>query len=37
MAFERLVRTLHSWLGLLILPWVILAGFTGLYMNHEDL
>ncbi|HMS95848.1 MAG TPA: hypothetical protein PKA03_11625, partial [Tabrizicola sp.] len=37
MAFERLVRTLHSWLGLLILPWVILAGFTGLYLNHEDL
>ena len=37
MAFERLLRTLHSWLGVLILPWVILAGFTGLYLNHEDL
>lgn len=37
MGFERLLRTLHSWLGVLILPWIIIAGFTGLYMNHEDL
>lgn len=37
MPIERLLKTLHSWLGLLILPWVIVAGLTGLYMNHEDL
>jgi uncharacterized iron-regulated membrane protein len=37
MSFERFVRTLHAWMGVLILPWVVLAGFTGLYMNHADL
>lgn len=37
MPIERLLRTLHSWLGLFILPWVIIAGLTGLYMNHGQL
>lgn len=37
MPIERLLRTVHSWLGLFILPWVIIAGLTGLYMNHEQL
>jgi hypothetical protein len=37
MPIERLLKTLHSWLGLFILPWVIVAGLTGLYMNHEQL
>jgi hypothetical protein len=33
---ERHLRTVHGWLGALILPWVILAGLTGLYLNHRD-
>lgn len=37
MSIERLLKTIHSWLGVMILPWVVAAGFTGLYMNHEDL
>lgn len=37
MSFERLLKTIHSWLGVMILPWVVAAGFTGLYMNHADL
>lgn len=37
MSFERVVKTVHSWLGVLILPWVVAIGFTGLYMNHNDL
>lgn len=37
MSFERLVKAIHSWLGVLILPWVVAIGFTGLYMNHDDL
>ena len=37
MSFERLVKTIHSWLGVLILPWVVAIGFTGLFMNHDDL
>ncbi len=35
--FLRLCRTLHSWLGVLIVPWVIAIGFTGFYLNHADL
>ncbi len=34
---ERKLRWLHGWLGALILPWVILAGLTGLYLNHRSL
>lgn len=30
----KFLRTLHSWLGLIALPWVILFGFTGFYLNH---
>lgn len=30
----RFLKTLHGWLGVMILPWVILAGLTGLYQNH---
>lgn len=37
MSFERLLKTLHSWLGVLILPWIVMAGLTGLYMNHSRL
>lgn len=37
MSIERLLKTIHSWLGVMILPWVVAAGFTGLYMNHKDL
>ena len=37
MQAERVIRTLHAWMGALILPWVVLAGFTGLYMNHAEL
>lgn len=37
MSFERVVKSVHSWLGVMILPWVVAAGFTGLYMNHDDL
>lgn len=37
MSLERLLRTLHGWLGLLVLPWIILAGLTGLFENHGQL
>ena len=32
---ERTLRTVHRWLGVMILPWVIAIGFTGLYLNHS--
>jgi len=33
----RLLKTLHGWLGVLVLPWVIIIGLTGLFLNHEGL
>lgn len=37
MSIERLLKTIHGWLGVLILPWVVIAGVTGLYENHQSL
>ncbi len=34
---ERRLRSVHGWLGAIILPWVVVAGLTGFYMNHERL
>ena len=33
----RVTRTLHTWLGLLLLPWIIFFGITGFYLNHQNL
>jgi len=33
----RVLKTVHGWLGILVLPWVLLMGLTGLYLNHSDL
>ena len=33
----RLLKTVHGWLGFFVLPWVLIIGLTGLYLNHEDL
>lgn len=32
----KYLRTLHSWLGLLVIPWVLMFGLTGFYLNHQD-
>ena len=26
---------MHSWLGVIVLPWVIAIGLTGVYLNHS--
>lgn len=31
----RGLRTLHTWLGVLVVPWVIIIGATGFYLNHS--
>lgn len=31
----RLLKTIHGWLGVIVLPWVIVIGLTGLFLNHE--
>ncbi len=33
----RLLKTVHGWLGVFVLPWVIIIGLTGLFLNHERL
>lgn len=30
----RLLKILHGWLGIFVLPWVIIIGLTGIYLNH---
>lgn len=30
------LRSIHGWLGILILPWIIALGLTGFYLNHGD-
>ncbi len=32
----KYLRTLHSWLGIIVMPWVLIAGFTGFYLNHKQ-
>lgn len=33
----RLLKSVHGWLGVLVLPWVIIIGLTGLFLNHQGL
>lgn len=33
----RLLKTLHGWLGVVVLPWVVIIGLTGLFLNHQGL
>jgi hypothetical protein len=37
LALSQKLRILHRWMGLILFPWVIIYGLTGLYMNHGDL
>ena len=37
MSIERALKTLHGWLGFVILPWIVMAGVTGLYQNHPNM
>lgn len=31
----RFLKSLHGWLGVIVLPWVLVIGLTGIYLNHE--
>ena len=35
--FLKLLRRIHMYLGLLIFPWAILYGISGIYFNHAGL
>jgi len=34
--FGRLLSAVHGWLGIVVLPLVIVIGLTGLYFNHPE-
>lgn len=36
MKLMQWLRSIHGWLGILILPWIIALGLTGFYLNHGD-
>jgi len=31
----RILRTIHGWVGVIVVPWVLIYGLTGFYLNHE--
>lgn len=33
--FLHAIRTLHGWLGIFVIPWVVIIGATGFYLNHS--
>jgi len=33
--FLSACRTFHGWLGAFVMPWVVVIGMTGLYLNHS--
>jgi hypothetical protein len=35
MTLLRSLRSIHGWIGIFVVPWVLLYGLTGFYLNHE--
>jgi len=33
----KFFRVSHGWLGLIVFPWILIIGLTGLYLNHSKL
>ena len=33
--FLQACRSIHGWLGVLVMPWVVIIGATGFYLNHS--
>ncbi|MDA1286274.1 MAG: PepSY domain-containing protein [Proteobacteria bacterium] len=36
-SFLGLLKTIHGWLGFFVLPWIIMLGLMGFYLNHSKL
>ncbi|MCP4981910.1 MAG: PepSY domain-containing protein [Gammaproteobacteria bacterium] len=30
----KFLRTIHAWIGIVFMPWIVVIGLTGLYLNH---
>ena len=33
----KTLRTAHGWLGVVVFPWILVIGLTGIYQNHSKL
>ena len=31
----RMLKSVHGWLGFLVMPWIVVIGLTGIYLNHS--
>lgn len=36
-SLERSLKVVHGWMGVFILPWVVMIGLTGVSLNHWEL
>lgn len=32
----KTLRVIHAWLGIFVLPWILIIGATGFYLNHHQ-
>ena len=32
----RTLKTVHGWLGFFVMPWIVVIGLTGIYLNHSE-
>jgi hypothetical protein len=37
MKLFRSARVIHGWLGLFVMPWIVMFGISGFYFHHHDL
>lgn len=35
--FLKVLRTFHSWIAIIVFPWVLIIGLTGFYLNHSKM
>lgn len=35
--FLKFLRTFHSWIAIIVFPWVLIMGLTGFYLNHSKM
>ncbi len=33
----KFFRVTHGWAGIIVFPWILVIGLTGLYLNHKSL
>lgn len=35
-SYQRLFQTIHGWLGIFVMPLIIVIGLTGFFLNHSE-